>query len=593
MKRLVVAAMLGLTLAGVVRAQIGRIAGQDWTTAKADAQRTSWVRTDAFISPATMAKPGFKLQWKLKLDNVAKEMSALTSAATVTVSLQFKPLTVVGGSSNRVFAIDNETGVLYWESRLDAPGPATASLACPGGMTAGVARATNLVFAPPPAGRGFGGGRGPFVSGVGQPGEGVPTELMSGGMFGPSAGGRGPGGAPGVPGAPPAAGGPPAGTPPGAAGPPGAGGPGGGRGPGGPGGPGAPGGPGGGRGGPGPVYAVASDGMLRTLGANSGKEVQPPIPFIPANANASDLIVVDNVAYAATRNGCGGVGNGLWAIDLGSEGKTIATWKSGDASPVGAPALGTDGTVYAAIGSGTPATGAHANAIVALAPKTLTLKDWYTQPDAAFTSGPLVVKMKDRELVAAETGDGRIILLDAKSPGGTDHATPLSVASPRSKTSIASTGLATWEDASGTTWILAAAAGPPASPATNGAVTNGAIVALKVTSDSGTIALQPGWVSRDLISPATPVVVNGVVFVMSSGQHQPAAASMPAAERAKRAVPAVLYALDAATGKELWNSGTSITSFASTGGIWTSVGQIHVATHDGTLYTFGFPLERY
>jgi outer membrane protein assembly factor BamB len=159
-------------------------------------------------------------------------------------------------------------------------------------------------------------------------------------------------------------------------------------------------------------------------------------------------------------------------------------------------------------------------------------------------------------------------------------------------TSLASTGLATWEDVSGTSWILAAAAGQPSGPATKGTVTNGAIVALKVTTDTA-IALQPGWVLRDLISPTTPVVVNGVVFAMSSGQHQPAAVSMPAAERAKRSVPAVLYALDAATGRELWNSGTSMTSFASTGGIWTSAGQIHVATHDGTLYTFGFPLERY
>ena len=94
-------------------------------------------------------------------------------------------------------------------------------------------------------------------------------------------------------------------------------------------------------------------------------------------------------------------------------------------------------------------------------------------------------------------------------------------------------------------------------------------------------------------SPGAPIVVNGVVFAASTGQYVPATGAAAAAQRGKRCRPAVLYALDGATGKELWNSGKTLTSLVASGSLWTSVGQVHVATFDGTLYTFGFPLERY
>jgi outer membrane protein assembly factor BamB len=86
-------------------------------------------------------------------------------------------------------------------------------------------------------------------------------------------------------------------------------------------------------------------------------------------------------------------------------------------------------------------------------------------------------------------------------------------------------------------------------------------------------------------------VVNGVIFAVSSGRYGGTGA-MTAAERARRSTPAVLYALDAATGKQLWSSGTTITSFVS--GIGPSAGdsQVYVVTFDGTVYAFGMPLER-
>jgi outer membrane protein assembly factor BamB len=94
-----------------------------------------------------------------------------------------------------------------------------------------------------------------------------------------------------------------------------------------------------------------------------------------------------------------------------------------------------------------------------------------------------------------------------------------------------------------------------------------------------------------MTSPLTPIVFNGVVFALSSGEHRAAAdAKLTAAQRAQRSVPAVLYALYPATGKELWNSGKSITSFARAG-ISAAAGQIYVVTFDNTLYAFGMPME--
>jgi outer membrane protein assembly factor BamB len=122
-------------------------------------------------------------------------------------------------------------------------------------------------------------------------------------------------------------------------------------------------------------------------------------------------------------------------------------------------------------------------------------------------------------------------------------------------------------------------------------VTNGAIAAWKIVDKNGTPALEPGWVSRDMTSPITPVVINGVVFAASSGEFRADNNSMAAAERAFRSKPAVLYALDGANGKALWNSGDAIKSFATGGALSAGGSTVYLTAFDGTLYAFGFPIE--
>ena len=51
---------------GLVDAQVGR-GWSDWLVPYADAQRTSWLRTDPNISVDSVSKPGFAQQWTSRL----------------------------------------------------------------------------------------------------------------------------------------------------------------------------------------------------------------------------------------------------------------------------------------------------------------------------------------------------------------------------------------------------------------------------------------------------------------------------------------------------------------------------------------------
>src|SRR5438094_9863611 len=135
--------------------------------------------------------------------------------------------------------------------------------------------------------------------------------------------------------------------------------------------------------------------------------------------------------------------------------------------------------------------------------------------------------------------------------------------------------------------MLATSIGRPPTDVTfagNRLAAGGRVVAYKRVERGTSVALEPAWQSRDLVSPLAPVVVNGLVFAVSSGEYRPAhaGATLTADERARRSVPAVLYVLDAASGKTLWTSGTKITSFARAG-LAAGAGQVCLVTYDNPL----------
>jgi outer membrane protein assembly factor BamB len=83
-----------------------------------------------------------------------------------------------------------------------------------------------------------------------------------------------------------------------------------------------------------------------------------------------------------------------------------------------------------------------------------------------------------------------------------------------------------------------------------------------------------------MVSPAAPAITNGLVLGLSTGE--------PA--KSKKGGPAILYVMDAGTGKELY-VGDKAKAY-STGGLAVANAQIYFTTHDGTLYAYGIPIER-
>jgi hypothetical protein len=562
-----------LTGAPGVRAQ-GRGGPPPWTTTGSDAQRTASVKTDPKLTRESVAKD-FRFLWKRTLDNQTKQLDALTQPLLLPNIISykgFKALAFVGGSSDAVYAIDYDLSRIFWQRRLDTGVAAqNPSVACSGALTT-ITRASALAPSTGSAGgRGRGGAAQTPANAAGTPAAaaaGVPPApgaAIVGGAPDPRLAAAGRGAAP----APPAPENPPM--------------PGSGPGPNA-----VLGGYAAARGGNPNVYAISSGGGLHALNPQDGTDMVPAIEFLPPGTRAVGSILLDSVLYAATTNGCGGAPNGLWAIELANDANTVTHWHTKGTVAGDGPAFGTDGTVYVATGDGETSDTSDTNAIVALEPKTLKLKGSFSPGKTPFTTSPVVFTYKGRALVAAGNKDGRVYVLDAADLASRkQQQSPLSSTDPLTSGTGTITGLSTVDDAAGDRWIVASIAGPTRSDTAS--ASNGAAVALQLGQQGEAPSFRLAWTSRDLISPVTPAIVNGVVFALASGEDS---GTGSAAERAQRSKPAVLYALDAATGKELWNSGTTITSFVH--GVGPSAGdsQVYIVTHDGTLYAFGIPLER-
>ena len=525
-------------LAGVaaIRAQLERREAE-WMTNGGDAQRSHWIPADARISRESLERPGFQFLWKVKLDNEAVQLNSLTPAVLVDRYIGyrgFRSLAFVGGSSNTVFAIDTDLSRREWQHRFALPGPPTGSPACPGGLTTNVARETTAGYPPLEAvGGGLGGRNAPAASAMGEAGEGAVTLAPA-----LSAVARVPVRRPQRLRLPAL------------------------------------------------LYAISGDGMLHSLYISNGMEAGPPLSFLPPNANARGLIVLDGVAYAAAGN-CGGASSGIWALDIATG--QVNKWNPSHGAIVGeaGPAFGPDGTVYAATDAGE---------LVALAARNLKQIGSYSTGGRPFTSSPVAFPYKGKTLLAAATKDGRIHMVDGASLGGPDNQKLLfTTPAYASDGGFAPKALATWQALDGVRWLLAASDAALASgagfAATNGPVTTGAVAAWRVVDRNGGISLEPGWLSRNLISPLTPIIINGVVFAVSSGEFQPADDSLPASERVRRSSPAVLYALDGATGNTIWDSAKTITSFVHSGGLSGQASQLYLESFDENLYAFGFPME--
>lgn len=368
------------------------------------------------------------------------------------------------------------------------------------------------------------------------------------------------------------------------------------------------------------VFVISIDGKLHALNFSTGEDRFPPVDFVPAYSKNWSLNFSGNVVLTSVSQNCNNTKNGVYAMDVHAAEKKAVFFEAapfgGGVWGRGGVSVGKDGAVYAASGDGVPnpASGRYADAVVKLDPATLRVLDYYIPPNAAYitrkdldigNTTPTVFPYKNRQLLLVGGKEGVLTMLDAASLGGASHNTPL-YQTPRLANDTADIsgrgiwgGFATWQDQDGTRWVYVPIWGPPskeapAFPIANGAANDGSIMAFKLEEKNGGPVLTPAWISRDLNVPEPPAYANGVVFVLSSGEYtrQISESGTPYTTEqrmAKNTGHAILYALDAKTGKELFSSGDTMPSFTHLSGIAVSDGRVFVTTHDSMLYAFGVP----
>src|SRR5215469_5539773 len=111
----------------------------DWPTFGGDPQRTGWARQETLINRANAGT--LELKWKIKLDNAPKELTSLAAPIVVdqVKSIRgIKEYVIVAGSSDKIFAIDADTGKIAWQKSFTISGEPSrrVSTLCPFALNA-------------------------------------------------------------------------------------------------------------------------------------------------------------------------------------------------------------------------------------------------------------------------------------------------------------------------------------------------------------------------------------------------------------------------------------------------------------------------
>jgi len=382
------------------------------------------------------------------------------------------------------------------------------------------------------------------------------------------------------------------------------------------------------------VYTIARDGKLYGLDLGSGKTKFGPFQFVPAFAKTWSLNFYDDVVYTTTSQGCGGDRSGIYSMDVTDpmhpvvHELLIETKHGGGMWSRGGVAIGGGGRLYVSTGDGDfdPAVGNYGSSILATNLPDLRLVDYYNplnwkdinQHDLDMPSGSLVVfSYGQYDLVAGGGKESVVYLLNGDSLGGNDHQTALAI-SPKlanDAKELEQKGMwgapAVWTDTkNGQTWLYVTIWGPvskdaPTFSSRNGEVPHGCIMAFTVGEDSKTQQpiLRPAWISPDFNLPDPPVVANGVLFALATGENPQQTHVqglmhfnsvqewkknlLTTEERATGTHPAVLYALDAKTGKLLYQSGAAMKSWVHFSGLAVSNGRVYAVDHSSRIYCFG------
>ena len=417
------------------------------------------------------------------------------------------------------------------------------------------------------------------------------------------------------------------------------------------------------------IFLNTSDGKLRGLSLSTGDERITPADFVTPFARNWSLNLIDDVVYSPTARGCGGAIANISAMDVSdpahprlsrlytSGGRPAGAWGRGGVvkGPRGIIAQTADGPYD-------PAAGSFGNTVMTLAPKELRIVDSFTPSNWKYlnardldlgSTGPVVFPFQGRTLVATIAKEAVLYLLDANALGGADHSTPLykSARLGNDEEMLGGRGvwgaIATAADPQGRRFLYVPMWGPHSKSAPTftfsyGDAPRGSIMAFEVSGGGDKLSLIPTWISRDMQVPDPPVVANGVVYAIQTGENtvqnpgprgdirveppavpaggaargpatpaaQPgaaqgttpgagggaggrggvdaAAAALAAAKlRATPVTNLVLYAFDAQTGKQLYSSEMIIKGWVHHSEPVVAEGKVFVVTWDAHVYAFG------
>lgn len=501
----------------------------DWLTFGHDPQRSGWAFEETKLTPQNVG--GLKLKWSVQLPNQPLGLNALTPplvARDVVTTKGVKTLVYVAGSSNHLFALDVANGEILWTRRFQSYASANTEsfYLCPNAINATpvIARNVNL------------------------------------------------------------------------------------------------------------IYVLAYDGRVYGLDLGTGAVRFGPFQFVPPFAKAWSLNYHGGTLYTTTSQGCGGDRSGVYSIDVRNpmlhtshellvrRGSGAGMWSRGGTAIGG-------GRVYVSTGDGafSPGEGDYGSSFLGLSIPDVRLVDFYTprnwreinKLDLDLPSGGFVWFARgNRNLVAGGGKEGVVYLLDGDKLGDNDHHTPLYV-TPRlgnDEQELASKGIwgspAVWTDSNNNTWLYITMWGrvsksAPAFPITNGPAQSGSIMALKVVSNeaSNGLKLEPAWISPDFNLPDPPVVANGVLFALATGENSQQNKDpsimhykseqdwknnlLTTEDRGRGTRPATLKALDARTGKLLYDSGDAMKGWVHFSGLAVDDGQIYTVDYNSRLYCFG------
>jgi outer membrane protein assembly factor BamB len=390
------------------------------------------------------------------------------------------------------------------------------------------------------------------------------------------------------------------------------------------------------------IFLIASDGKLRALNLSDGTDRMKPAGMVEPFARAWSLNLIDNVVYTTSGRGCGQlpaspgakpavVPGSVSAMDVSdlANPKLTRFYTSGTkySGPWGRGGVtrGPNGTVITQTADGfyDPASGDFGETVLKLAPKVTRLLDSFTPAnwqtlnaqdlDLGSASSD-VFAFQNRTIIAAAGKEGFLYLLDAADLGGRpNHFDPL-YKSPQLGNDAAEGknpgqgiwgSITTYETADGKRFLYVPMWGPPSKnapvfPSSAGAAPHGSIMAFQVVAEGDKVSLRPQWISPDMIVPDPPVVANGVLFAIQTGEqtiqspayvhgtqdeinHNPLSAKY----RSSPVNNLVLFAFDAETGKQLYASEKIIPDWVHFSEPVVALGKVFVVSHDAHVYAFG------